>query len=345
MRKRSRFPMSFVAALAVGAAMAQPAPVVTPKEHQRGAEQTFLTFPEWYLVHSPAEYAVFVRKNNPDGFPFWGHIGQFWSSYGAVYQASRNDYPPNFGYHVMIMVIGVSTTIEYALRSAYETLVGRLSGLTQMRGMTPEDSLGAAVAQEYVDFIRVLPWYEFDFVKPLKVLWRDTDLWGPDLLRKWERRYALTTESGIKAMYAWAIKKATKAAYDDALLVTAVVLDRLPPDSERALPDLRVLQRQPDGAVLALAPRYEAFKVYASRLAQGGAQLREIAGNRGVILVSALVPRDWQASAGDRILFSQPIITRPAEKRVALVTTVPALSAALNRLNAPGSTLEHVYDY
>ena len=77
MRKFVACLMSFVAALVVGAAMAQPAPVITPKEHQRGAEQTFLTFPEWYLVHSPAEYAVFVRENNPDGFPFWGHIGQF----------------------------------------------------------------------------------------------------------------------------------------------------------------------------------------------------------------------------------------------------------------------------
>ena len=319
--------------------------VLTPKEHQRGTEQTFLTFPEWYLVHSPAEYAVFVQQHNPDGFPFWGHIGQFWSGYRAVHQASKDDYPFNAGYHVMIMVIGISTTVEYAMRSAYETLIGRLSGLTQSSGMTDEDRLGAKVAQEYVDFIRVLPWYEFDFVKPLMTLWTATDYWGGSPLRKWERRYALTTEYGIKAVYAWLIKLATKAAYDDALLVTAVLIDRLPAGLERALPDLRVLTRYPDGAVLALVPRYEAFKVYAARLAQEGVQFREIAGNSGVILVSALVPQEWQASPGDKILFAQPIITRPGEKRVALVTTVPALPAALQRLRLPGAMLEHIYDY
>ena len=36
-------------------------PVVTPEEHRRGPEQTFLTLPEWFLVHSPAEYAAFIH--------------------------------------------------------------------------------------------------------------------------------------------------------------------------------------------------------------------------------------------------------------------------------------------
>ena len=318
---------------------------VTPKEHQRGTEQTFLTFPEWYLVHSPAEYAAFVAQHQPDEFPFWGHIGQFWSSYNSVHQASKTGYPFNFGYHVMIMVIGGSTTVEYALRSTYETLIGRLSGLTRAHDLTAEDQLGAVVAQEYVDFIRVLPWYEFDFVKPLKTLWSGVDYNGSDLIRKWERRYALTTEYGIKAIYAWLIKQATGAAYDPALLVTAILIDRLPDGLEKELPDFKVLRHQPNGFVLALVPRYEAFKVYASTLARQGVQFREIAGNSGVILVSALVPREWQAGANDKILFVQPVITRPAEKRVALVTEVAQLAELLTRLNAPGSKLEHIYDY
>lgn len=346
---RENFTISLAAAITVAmivtATAAVPGEPLTPKEHQRGTEQTFLTFPEWYLVHSPAEYAALVQQNQPDEFPFWGHIGQFWSSYNSVHQASKNDYPFNFGYHVMIMVIGGSITVEYALRSTYETLIGRLSGLTRTHDLTAEDRLGAKVAQEYVDFIRVLPWYEFDFVKPLKMLWTGVDYSGPDLIRKWERRYALTTEFGIKAIYAWLIKQATGAAYEPALLVTAVVIDRLPDGLEKELPDLKVLQRLPDGAVLALVPRYEAFKVYASALARRGVQFREIAGNRDVLLVSALVPSDWQPGVNDKILFIQPVITRPAEKRVALVTTVPHLTALLNRLNVSGSQLEHVYDY
>ena len=53
-----------VALLLLAGAMCGAAPTATPiaapPENRRGEDQTFLTFPEWYLVYSPAEYAVFV---------------------------------------------------------------------------------------------------------------------------------------------------------------------------------------------------------------------------------------------------------------------------------------------
>src|ERR1700736_1781265 len=96
--------------------------VVAAPVDRRGEEQTFLTFPEWFLVFSPAEYADFVRQHTPDEFCFWGHIGQFWHGYGAVIDQTRaRREPTNWGYLVMIVVIGLCTTVEYAIRSAYET--------------------------------------------------------------------------------------------------------------------------------------------------------------------------------------------------------------------------------
>src|SRR5580698_1795469 len=128
--------------------------VVAAPVDRRGEEQTFLTFPEWFLVFSPAEYAEFVRVHSPDGFCFWGHIGQFWSGYASVIHENRmRGEPPNWGYHLMIIVIGVSTTVEYAARSAYETTIGRMSAAT-LYTRTPEDDFAAQVAQQYVDFIR-----------------------------------------------------------------------------------------------------------------------------------------------------------------------------------------------
>ena len=341
------------AALAAGAAPLDPsagtasAPValVTPPEHRRGTEQTFLTFPEWFLVHSPAEYAIFVRDHPPSEFPFWGHVGQFWSSYRAVTAATREGYPVNVGYHVMIVVIGVSTTVEYAMRSAYETLVGRVSEITATHGPTGEDRFGARVAQEYVDFIRVRPWYEFDFLGRLRGLWVVSPWFGRDPLRQWERRYALTSEYGAKALYGWLIRRATQAAYEDAKPVTAAWIDRLPDDIAAELPDLSVLQRFPDGSALVTVPRYEAFKHYASVLAEHGASFREIAGNRSVILLSALVPAAWTPAPDERVLFTQPILTRPGQERVALVVPVGSLAARLNALRQDGDELEHVYDY
>jgi hypothetical protein len=311
---------------------------ITPAEYRRNVEQTFLTFPEWFLVHSPAEYAAYVKDHTPSDFPFIAHVRQFWSSYGRVNEAIR-EYPFNFGYHVMIVVIGASTTVEYGIRSAYETLIGRVSELGMRHGLTPEDRFGAQVAQEYVDFIRVLPWYEFDFTGRLAKLWRETPMWGADPLRKWERRYALATEYAIKAVYGYLIKVGTKASYGDELLVTAVVVDKLPAGIQKDLPDLKVLDEKQN---LILVPRYDAFMRYASKLAKRGANFVEIAGNRTVILVTILTRQDF---SNEKLLFEQPILTQPGWKRIALVVPVAGLAAFLKSLDARGALLEHVYDY
>ena len=318
---------------------------LTPAEHRRGEEQTFLTFPEWFLVFSPAEYAHFVKRQPPSEFPFLGHVRQFWSSYSHVYRASKDGYPFNFGYHVMILVIGTSTTLEYALRSAYETLIGRVSELTQRHGMTEEDRFGAKVAQDYVDFIRERPWYEYDFWGKLKGLWRETSLVGPDMLRKWERKYALTSEYGAKAIYGWLIMLGTKASYDEALPVTAVVVDRLP---EPAGADVKVLEKLPDGGALVLVPRYAAFRTSTGAIARGGTNFREIAGNgaQAPILVSVLAPAGWTPPApGAQILFTQPLVTQPGAQRVALTVPVGGLAELLRKLEAAPVRVEHVYDY
>jgi hypothetical protein len=205
--------------LTCGAALASESPV--PPEQRRGVEQTFLTYPEGFLVHSRAEYARFARDNAPHQFPFLGHTGQIWSSYRSVTREQiRADYPSNIGYHVMICVIAGSTTIEYGMRSLYENTIGRLSWSTSAGMLTPEDAYGARVAQDYVDFIRKEPWYLYDFSAKLKGLWTDTPMTGPDMLRKWERRYALTTEYPVKAAYGKLIERATRAAYDPALMTT-----------------------------------------------------------------------------------------------------------------------------
>lgn len=329
--------------LLFAAGLARGEQALTPPEHRRGAEQTFLTYPEWFLVHSPAEYAEFVKTRPPQTFPFVGHIRQFWQGYRCAYEATRGAYPFNIGYHVMIMVIGVSTTIEYAIKAVYETLIGRLSALAMNHGLSEEDRYGARVAQDYVDFIRVTPWYEYDFRARLVGLWRSTGLWGPDPLRKWERKYAFTTEYGIKAVYGYLIKLGTKASYEPPLLVTAVVLDRLPEGLAQDLPELKVLERYPDGRALVLVPRYQAFQRYAATLARRGASFVEIAGNRSAILVTYLSPVPWDEPA--KVLFTQPILTRPGTQRVAAVVPVAALAGFLNGVQARGARLEHVYDY
>ena len=331
----------FVACAALHA-VAEP---VTPPEHRRGVEQTFLTYPEWFLVFSPAEYAHYVRDHAPDGFPFWGHVGQFWDGYAAVTRAShaRGD-ELNPGYHLMIMVIGTSTSVEYAIRSAYESLLGRLSA-AMAGASTPEDRFGAHVAQDYVDFIRVLPWYEYDFTKQLKALWTEVPWSGGHMARKWERRFALSTEYGIKALYGKLIKLGTKSIYETPLLVTAVVTEPAPHPDAR-LPDLKLLRTLADGGGLATIPRYDAFMTYAQGLAAQGVEFREIAGNDSIILVSLIGPRDWTPQTGvERRLLEQAILTDAQRKRVVATVQVRQLGAALREWAHGGVQVEHVFDY
>jgi hypothetical protein len=319
-------------ALAAGDGAAR---VVAAPADRRGEEQTFLTFPEWFLVFSPAEYAEFVRSHNPDEFCFWGHIGQFWSSYGQViHQTRARGEPTNWGYHVMIMVIGVSTTAEYAIRSAYETLVGRISGALS-GGRTAEDDLAAGVAQEYVDFIRVRPWYEFDFTARLKRLWTQTSPVGPHLLRKWERRYALTTEYLVKAVYGRIIEKATHSAYEKPILTTSVVVEGASTCGAQAAAGERQLA----------LPRYQGFMTPAVALSNCGADFREIAGNHGVILLSALGPLGQAPPADTDVMIRQPIITQPGREREVLIIPVTKLAAVLRGLPTQGLMLEHIFDY
>jgi hypothetical protein len=216
----------------------------TPPEYRRAPDNTFLTFPEWYLVYSPREYANFIVNGLPSQFPYVGHVGQFWQGYRAIYQATKDGGPFNLDYHIMIWVIGVSTTAEYGLKWLYETVVGRVAEASRGGELTAEDRLAADVAREYVDFLDIEPWYKFDFIEPLKRLWTTTGWWGDHPLRKCERKYFLTSEYLAKAAYGWVIKRSSESSFGVESPVTTVMLDRAPP---AASPTSRCSRHFPTG--------------------------------------------------------------------------------------------------
>lgn len=339
--------MLLIAAVSLAASSSDvPEKSAVPQDARRGVEQTLLTFPEWYLVHSPAEYARIVQTRPSHVFPFLTQIGQLWSSYAVMTAEQwRRHYPWNPGYHVMIWVIASSTTIEYTLRSAYENTFGRASWLLGGCQLTDEDRYAAKAAQEYVDFIRQRPWYLFDFTARLRHLWSDVPLRGPGMLRKWERRYMLTTEYLVKAAYGKLIEKATRAAYTPALMTTDVVVDHLPVNGP--LPDHVTLLRQlPDGRALLSLPRYFNFRAAASSLAQQGIHIQDVAGNMSVILVTVWVRSDMSLPAGDwKVLFEQAMAMPAQTRRVALLMPVGRLSTFLVDAPGLGMAVEHVYDY
>ena len=317
--------------------------VHVPAADRRTPDQTFLTFPEWFLVFSPAEYADMLGGDqSSDAFPFFGHVAQFWNAYGRVIGATRA-YPFNGEYHTMIVVIGVSTTVEYGLKGAYETLFGRLSALTAAPNATPEDRLATEQARAYVDFIRIEPWYKFDFIAPLRRLWTQTPWTGPHLVRKWERRYLLTSEWAVKAAYAALIKRATGSTFEAPKPTTLAVVRGLP-DTEDGLPGIRVLQQQGAQTLVSL-PRYQPFTEDAIALAKRSVDFDEIAGNSGAILVSLVVPVPREVDPRAPVLIRQPIVTRPGFERRVLQVPVSRLADTLRAHAAAGDAIEHVFDY
>ena len=317
---------------------------LTPQKDVRPPDQTFLTYPEWFLVFSPAEQADYFKTHTSTTFPYLKHVDQMWGGYGVMYDQIKDTFPFNTGYHVMIMVIAGSTTVEYGIKSFYETIIGRITDTSPGQQMTAEDQFNAEYENSYVKFIEALPWYEYDFNQQLKTLWSSTSLTGPHLLRKLERRYYLTTELLVKSGYGWLIGLGTKSAYETASLQTAVVIEKVPHglDTTQLAQNAKSL---PNAFTLTNLPRYAAFNTTACKLASQGVKFVEIAGNKGAIMLTVLAGKPLLKNKDYQILFTQPIVTKPGFSRIAMVTTVNNLSNTLNALKGEKVTIEHVYDY
>ncbi|HWJ29768.1 MAG TPA: hypothetical protein VNS32_24735, partial [Flavisolibacter sp.] len=164
---------------------------------------------------------------------------------------------------------------------------------------------------------------------------------GGHWLRKWERKYWLTSELLAKWGYGWLIKLGTKAAYEDAVPTTSVVVDRVPANTH-----FKVEKVYSDSSALLMLPRYEAFKTAVNELAAENISFHEVAGNKSAILITALVPSSLVLDEKDaKPLFSQDILTKPGLQRLAIVCPVSQLSKMIQWINTRHLSLEHIYDY
>lgn len=314
-----------------------------PKEHVRTIDQTFLTYPEWFLVFSPDEYAQFVKKNYSQDFPYFTHIKQVWTSYYDIGQRIK-PYPFNTGYHVMILVISTSTTLEYSLKSIYENVFGRISSLW---GRTWEDDYLAQVAQEYVDFIKISPWYDFDFYGKIPSLMKLPN----QNFRSIERKYMLLTEYVVKGTYGKVLGFFTHLTYEKPILQTAIhIKTQHNPFSDSSLNSAEILSTLPDGTMVLLVPRYDAFKDYLNYLVQKNIPIISIAGNTENILISFIIPHQNLESVKNELntlnlstLFIQSIVTQDKDRMVVEVP-INQLDTKLTKINEIGQ-VEHVFDF
>lgn len=245
----------------------------------------------------------------------------------------------------MVGVIGTSFSVENSIKGVYENTIGRISEFT-VTGTehTAEDKYAAEIAEDYVRFIRVYPWYEYNFGAAFTGVWSKPPLIGSNMIRKWERKLILSAEYGVKTLYGGLIKLGTKAMYGDALERVYAVVRGLPEDVAFEAEGVKIERRFAHGVAVVSLPRYEKFRAAMRQLFTAGGKTLEIAGNH-VILATVIAPLSWRPNDVGSELYARPILTEPTTKRVGLRIDVAELHQVLARLDQQGIRLEHLYDY
>jgi hypothetical protein len=316
--------------------------------YARREDQTYLTLPEWYVVFSADEYANYLAQHPPSGFPYVQATLQFWQAFDEVCAITRDRYPLNRNYSLMLMVVGTSFTAENIFKGIYENTIGRVSEWTSDGRPTPEELFGQQVAAEYGTFIHTIPWYDFPFRQKLADLWK-LDYGGPNVIRRLERRFALTLELGIKTGYGQLISGGAATVFtpeDLTIMVRAEGITRSLLDRE---PQVRIVESPAGQPPLVALPRYEALTLLLPRLVEQGVRFTEIAGN-DEIMVTVQAPRGWRPDGlPAESLFTLPILTQQNRDRVALRVHVRDLHTVVGELLQQGSrggaTFEHIFDY
>lgn len=335
------------------ARQAPPAAVSDPHEveqaksrvagYARSGAATYLTLPEWLIVYDAEEYASFVKSRRPSGFPYFRSIPRYWLYYKHVCDAACGRYPFDFGNHLMLAVIGTSASVENLVKGLYENTIGRLTEWIATND-TDEDRLAIAVAGDYARFIHGVPWYDYPFGRAFRRLWSQVPLRGRHPIRKWERRFALSLEYGVKAIYGGLIRLGTKSVYGNEEEWIHAWVRGVP---GRTFDDSRVrrIASFADGSHIVAIKRYEPFTSAVAALAGQGARFHDIAGNRQIVITAlgSAAPSAFDRNEA-RVLFASRQLADDRQ-RVVIEASVDALGSVLGRLRQSGLALEHLYDY
>jgi hypothetical protein len=308
-------------------------------------ENSYLTFPEWYIVYTSQDFASYIAKDYPSGFRYFRSAGEFWTSYCAVNQWTEPRYDFNFGTHLMIYVIGVSHTVEYVIKGIYENTIGRLSELFAPPAPTAEDLFARQYAYDYGQWLNTVPWYDFAFAERLSDFWDTVPFSGPGPVRKSERRFAISAELGVKAAYGCLIRGGTATVYAPAELEIHALMRGVPIDTAPIDRRIELLETFRDGSQLVKLPRYQPFTEIVQKLSQTNATFLEIGGNSN-ILISLVAPDDWTPPEDmPPVLFETEILSGAGGKRVGLSVPVTLLLDVMRKVGSSGAQLEHIYDY
>ncbi len=321
------------------AAAPQPTPLIDEPGYRRAGGDSFMTYPEWSVVHAYRDLAAVVRAGSASNFDYVLPTRTFWTSLCQTTRTAHSVGPVTFDQRVTNYIIGLSFSAEMLVQGAYERTLGALTARLRGPVKTPEDRYNERFLAEYAGFLEQTPWYAYPFRRELTGLWRDVAWsWG-NPLRSAERRVALSLQYGIKALYAVAI--GTLAGYVPADLTIESVVSG--PLVDRGA--VTVLRDLGQGLTLVRTARYEAFSNLLRTWSRNGIAVAEIAGNHRIL--TTVIARDGQRPdlPGAREIFRVAIQSRPGWTRVGLDTDVTRITDAIRAAESRGISFEHAYDY
>jgi hypothetical protein len=313
---------------------------ILPQDDRRNLVDTYLTYPEWSIVHAYEDFAGVARQRGESAFRYGDSILGYWRSLCSLSAIASAKGEVTGDMKTMLYVIGISFTGEMGVKGLYEKTVGKVTEWIRGAKPTPEDVFAHKVADDYAAFLRQTPWYEFPFGKTLKQFWRETSWSTPSFIRSFERRIALSMEYGVKAGYAWLI--AQGAALTPAKLTIRSVIagaDSLPGT------DMKIVETRTDGTAVVETPRYRAFTQILLALMERNRKIVEIAGNDEILVTVLTKDGAPFATGGARELVVVPVQARPGFTRRGYSVRLENLPAFVLALRQAGGEFEHAYDY
>ncbi len=334
--------------------VAAPSPQVAPAssfkigdgDYRRAEGDSFLSYPEWYIVHAYTDLAGVTSQSSESAFDYLASIRQFWSSLCRATEVAARIGAMTDDQKTTNYVIGISFTAEMGFQGLYERSIGALTVWTRGDKRTAEDAFNLQLLQTYAAFLNQTPWYQFPFGSELLRFWRETPFTFS--VRGMERRFALSLQYATKSAYAALIRYA--ASYAPADLTIKSVVTGLEPSQVAADSKIRRIRdvESSDGTrgTLIETPRYQEFTEIVRRWGeQPGVTILEIAGNHR-ILTTVNVPSGKKLSLSDATeIFSLPIQSKPGWLRIGLDTPVTALVSQASDVAKQGAQFEHAYDY
>ena len=318
---------------------------ILPLAHRRNEVNTYLTYPEWAIVHAYEDFAGVVRERSESHFNYALSVQNYWTSLCGLMGIASQRGTITSDYKAMLYIIGASFTAEFAVKGIYEQTIGRVTEWLRGDVRTPEDEFALKVATDYAKFLKQTPWYEYPFSATLRQFWLETPWRSTSIIRSVERRVALSLEFGVKAVYAKAIGALAGLTPADSKIRS--IVSGMDSTDAATDPRIKLIEKSADGATIIETDRYRVFTEVLQGLAARQRDLVEIAGNDDV-LITYLSRSDAPPleAAGARLL-TVPVQSRSGWERRGADVKVTALLALMRAASAAGTLyeFEHVYDY